>query len=986
MSRFDGSSFAHYYSEVGDSSSLMNKSANNLHVDEKGRLWVSMRQGGLARYLPETDNFKNYARARTDTGEVFLTSTYYFATDRDGDFIIRTVDFSTFRYNEAEDIFEYYYPWNHLVDEESSDVYPVYFDTESRLWLSIIEDGQRCLKSFGGIDKNISSYKCSVPYFVNCAVEAPAGILWIGTWGGGLYRYAIKADSLTQYFPAPNPKSLQGRVIEDLELDREGNLWIATEEGLAVVDSTHLVQGAKNLTFTHPKSSTTGTAILGNFKEIECDNGGRLWFTSYGNGLYLYDPQSVSYSVLNLQDPESNKLMTVRSVFDIESSEGLQWYRMHDTILSYNPKTEDFRLIEPEGKEQSETSVAQLLNLSWAADGRIMASYQGGPLVLLDPQTENQKYYPFERNHDFPSGVLKTYRDSRGTLWVSTYHGILRHPGSDLTEFDTIVDGYDGRDIIEDQNGMIWVGSWNQGVVRIDPKTLEIKRFDPTQSDDTGLLGSDANNLVQTMDGRLWTLTSKGLNVYDEQKDRFQFIDPSADNELQLTDYFTPDSQGNVWFSSLKGLFHWRRKNKKVLFLDEDYGLPQTEFYKIRSALDGDIYVSTGVGCIHFDPKNIPNPATPGEVLFTSLQVESENGEWSQSLLELGEFQISYRENFVKIDFAPLHFNLDGKIKYEYMLDGGSGVWVDIEEATEVSFLDIPHGDYDLMVRGRNDWDEYGPVSSISFEVTPPWWLSKIAIVGYVLLLLLVVVLYNRLRTVQLRRRQKKLELIVEARTEEITLERDRSESLLLNILPAEIAEELKHKGQARAKKINHVTVLFTDFKGFTQYSEKVSPESLVEDLHESFTAFDEIMSKHGIEKIKTIGDAYMAAGGLPTPNETHARDVLAAAFEIRDFIEAGKAKKIKNNLPYFEIRIGIHTGPVVAGIVGVKKFSYDIWGDTVNTASRMESSGHEGQVNISQKTYDLVKDMSSYSFKSRGKIAAKGKGEMEMFFVEKLK
>jgi class 3 adenylate cyclase len=127
-----------------------------------------------------------------------------------------------------------------------------------------------------------------------------------------------------------------------------------------------------------------------------------------------------------------------------------------------------------------------------------------------------------------------------------------------------------------------------------------------------------------------------------------------------------------------------------------------------------------------------------------------------------------------------------------------------------------------------------------------------------------------------------------------------------------------------------------------------------------------------------------MAAGGLPTPNDTHPQDVLEAAFEIRDFIEKGKAKKIKNGLPYFEIRIGIHTGPVVAGIVGVKKFSYDIWGDTVNTAARMESSGHEGKVNISQTTYGMVNELSDYSFESRGKINAKGKGELEMYFVEK--
>ncbi|MBL0043085.1 MAG: tetratricopeptide repeat protein [Flavobacteriales bacterium] len=215
-----------------------------------------------------------------------------------------------------------------------------------------------------------------------------------------------------------------------------------------------------------------------------------------------------------------------------------------------------------------------------------------------------------------------------------------------------------------------------------------------------------------------------------------------------------------------------------------------------------------------------------------------------------------------------------------------------------------------------------------------------------------------------------------------ISKEKARSEELLLNILPAEVAEELKAKGEAEAKLINEVTVLFTDFKGFTAMSETLSPKELVRDLNECFSAFDHIMQKHGIEKIKTIGDAYMAAGGLPTPNNTHALDVVKAAFEIRDFIGEGKALKIAKGLPYFEIRIGVHTGPVVAGIVGVKKFSYDIWGDTVNTASRMESSGEVGQVNISEATYALVKNENGLTFTPRGKVQAKGKGEMEMYFV----
>jgi class 3 adenylate cyclase len=209
-----------------------------------------------------------------------------------------------------------------------------------------------------------------------------------------------------------------------------------------------------------------------------------------------------------------------------------------------------------------------------------------------------------------------------------------------------------------------------------------------------------------------------------------------------------------------------------------------------------------------------------------------------------------------------------------------------------------------------------------------------------------------------------------------------RSDELLLNILPQEVAEELKASGTAEARHFDSVTILFTDFKGFTEASEKLTPQELVEELNTCFKAFDHIITARGIEKIKTIGDAYMAAGGLPDPASSTPADVVHAGLEMQAFMQKHKAERDAQGLPAFEMRVGIHTGPVVAGIVGVKKFQYDIWGDTVNTASRMESSGEVGQVNISETTYLLVKDAPGLTFTARGKVQAKGKGEMEMFFV----
>ncbi|MGB5691782.1 MAG: adenylate/guanylate cyclase domain-containing protein, partial [Flavobacteriaceae bacterium] len=217
-----------------------------------------------------------------------------------------------------------------------------------------------------------------------------------------------------------------------------------------------------------------------------------------------------------------------------------------------------------------------------------------------------------------------------------------------------------------------------------------------------------------------------------------------------------------------------------------------------------------------------------------------------------------------------------------------------------------------------------------------------------------------------------------------IEKEKDRSDNLLLNILPHEIAEELKLKGSVDAQDFDQVSVLFTDFKGFTSRSEKLTAKALVSEINECFKAFDHICGNYNIEKIKTIGDAYMAGGGLPVPSDDAVKNTILAALEMQDFMQKRTIEKKANNEIPFEMRVGIHTGPVVAGIVGVKKFQYDIWGDTVNTASRMESSGEVGKVNISQTTYNIIKDDPQFAFESRGKIKAKGKGEVEMYFISK--
>ncbi len=240
-------------------------------------------------------------------------------------------------------------------------------------------------------------------------------------------------------------------------------------------------------------------------------------------------------------------------------------------------------------------------------------------------------------------------------------------------------------------------------------------------------------------------------------------------------------------------------------------------------------------------------------------------------------------------------------------------------------------------------------------------------IIGFIVTLLIAFQTYRSFR------RKVKTNRLLDKQNAEI-------ESLVLNILPAAVATELRTEGNATPRHYDSVSVLFTDFKGFTKIAEGLSPNDLVAELNIFFSAFDEITAKHNLEKIKTIGDAYMCAGGIPVKSTTHPFDAVNAGLEMQEFMISTNKRRIDNGLPVWDLRIGIHTGPVVAGVVGKRKFAYDIWGNTVNVASRMESSGEAGKLNISQATFELVKEQYECNF--RGKVYAKNVGDIDMYFV----
>ena len=218
----------------------------------------------------------------------------------------------------------------------------------------------------------------------------------------------------------------------------------------------------------------------------------------------------------------------------------------------------------------------------------------------------------------------------------------------------------------------------------------------------------------------------------------------------------------------------------------------------------------------------------------------------------------------------------------------------------------------------------------------------------------------------------------------QLQAQKKRSDELLLNMLPSEIVEELKVKGAATPRVYRSASVLFADIKNFTRWAESLSPHELLDTLQNLFSEFDDVLAANYIEKIKTIGDAYMCAGGLPMKNNSHPFNIVLAAFGLQQAITRLDERRAREGGEPWLMRIGIHTGAVITGVVGKTRTVYDMWGDTVNIANRLESACDPGRINVSEATYLIIKDY--FECEYRGKIPAKHKGEIDMYFVNRLK
>lgn len=341
--------------------------------------------------------------------------------------------------------------------------------------------------------------------------------------------------------------------------------------------------------------------------------------------------------------------------------------------------------------------------------------------------------------------------------------------------------------------------------------------------------------------------------------------------------------------------------------------------------------------------------------------------------------KLDYKQNAIKIFlsstfYLPLNSNV-----YEYKLTGTESNWTKVFDNVIV-LNNLKYGKYNFIARAISPDGTTALPVRYTFYIKAPYYLSWYAIIFYIIFFTIIIIVIIKWQAWFKIRRKQLFEQIIHERTDEIVKEKEKSDMIIANLLPKVTADELKNTGKVLSQKFIMATVLFSDIQGFTRIAEQMNPETLIDQLDSFFFHFDSVVEKYNIEKIKTIGDAYMCAGGIPNKNVTNPIEVVLAALEMLEYMRDLKAR----DGVIWDVRIGIHTGPLIAGVVGHKKMSYDIWGDSVNVASRMESSGEAGKINISEQTYEHVKDF--FICEYRGKMPVKYKGEIDMYFVKGLR
>ncbi len=835
----------------------------------------------------------------------------------------------------------------------------LYCDTTGRIWLTsakansiYVYNEHRFIRYEG-----ITSIQKPV---VTAIAQDRTGAFWFGV----APFYAVKIDgSMQSVFDIGHGKQ-PGTIINSIFQDRENNIWFGMDSGVSVVHSGMISYYDRE----------TGLADDNVNKVLE-DNEGNIWFATDRGGI---EKMSLSkFKTINIGT-------TINAIAE-DSRRGLVWMGADNGLYCFTMNLE-----RVENEVTRTLSDIRIRHVAMTKKGELLVStYEkfGQAIVHQDGTIE-----AITKDKGLAGNKVRVAVEiSNGDIYVGTTTGlsiIERRTGriTNITKADGIQNEYI-MCIFESPDGSIWVGTDGGGIFQ-----LKDKKVTQSYTSENGLAGNVIFKILSFRDNEVWICTGTGVTRVLDGK----IFNYNSGNGLPTDSQFQiiRDISDTLWLTNSRGITSAKLSDFDSVMAGAEnnltvksYGLSDglrtggvtSTSLSMRDSLER-IWFTLIDGVAVYDPIKAKSNHTKPQIELQDIFVDDDPVE------NTGEIILSPETKRIDISYTGLSFISSEQIRFSHRLEGFDDKYSDWSLPRSVSYTNLPPGKYTFTVMALSANDIVSDVSSKLVIIKKPyfwqlWWFW--AIVAMTVIMIVVVSIWSYFE--RLKRYQRQLEKEVAEKTfdlkkekEALEEEKNRSERLLLNILPRNIAQELsKHPNAIIARQHDYVTVLFADIVGFTKMSSKLSANEVVNILNRIFTLFDLRADREGIEKIKTIGDCYMAATGLTDiPDVTAApRMVEYARHMFQDLEKFNRSSPIK-----ISIRIGINTGELIAGVIGKTKFIYDIWGDTVNVASRMESSGRPGYIHVTQATYDLTKDKFNYG---QGEIVEiKGKGNMTTYFT----
>ncbi len=989
LCRWDGYRFKIFKTILGDSQSVSENFITSLFIDHKKRIWVGTYQNGVCLYDETYETFKRFP---TDS---FLTNKLapgyvnsFYQDDKERLWICSWGGGLNLLLDEKEGTFKRY-----LHDEKNpfsistNQAKVLLQDHQGRYWFGGWSSDNTDTSGLSLFDPDTEKfYNLGTNRLIWVKEQPQAGLKFLHTmvvdrlnrlWCGGflgLSCFDLNSGTFSYYTDNfQSTKSFVKIIVRSLYLDEKDNLWIGTlGVGIFILnltsnEITHITHNAED-----------DQSLSSNFIKCIKPVSTGIIFGSVGGGLNILRKNENLFNLI-----PNNKLNAKTEYTELVGGITCMRMQAERKILlggGYGMSLFDIR---------TDASEALLSNFHKLNKGNVKASAfiknekyglvaatTWKSFLRLDNNYNIQQEWKgsFDKNHASNTFGLTDciWLDNKYYYSVSGYSVGTYNP--ETGENVLAIKGKEnGLCIMRDNTGKIWNG--NIECLNIYDKNLNLlNRFNPEENNDKTISGAYLQSIIQDHAGIIYIATNKGLNIYENGSTAFKRLDARNGLAENTVNGVFEDLDNNLWISGINSICVMKPDRHTILKFNRADGfnfcILGSKF--IQDTFSSLIYFNSDEGLWQVSPSGLDlylNPPPPA--VLSGLDIGHKEFITDSAIFLKKFISLTYDQNNLTFKFGYPQKTSTSEIFVR--VSGAENDWKLLQDNGQLEYNYIKPGNYVLEIMVQDKVSGLETIKRLLFfRIMPPWWETGIFYIIVVLFLLGCIWVYTRLRTRNLKEQNKKLELKVQKRTQQLQIEKKKSDDLLLNILPSEVAEELKEKGTTEAKQFDHVTVLFTDFINFTGISQQMTPKELVKEIHQNFTSFDYIIEKYGLEKIKTIGDAYLAVCGLPAEVADHAQRVVEAALSIQSNMSTQGGK--------FQIRIGVHSGPVVAGIVGIKKYAYDIWGDTVNTAARMEQNSEAGKINISESTYNLIKD--KFECEYRGEIEAKNKGFLKMYFV----